>query len=195
MALKHNNIGAIHKLVKGFCQDMRKLPIVSLGQLQIYTAEANLMYKRVYDGRRDKLIAQNNVSPWICNIDEWETAVIEMFSALTQGISQEDIISKNIHMYLVENYTNNLNLSDLAMQFHISIQHLSRIYKSAYGLTVMSAIVQMRIETAKNLLTDTLIPINEIARKVGYEDDNYFSKVFKKKMGCSPNSYRKKMDR
>jgi two-component system response regulator YesN len=116
----------------------------------------------------------------------------EQYSLPEPEIEDNAANPKVIHRYLMENYNRNITLTDIAEHFHMSCQHLSRIYKGAFGTTIISALTQMRMDMAKRLLKTTDTPVSGIAQKLGYEDENYFSKVFKKQEGFAPKQYRKK---
>ena len=57
-------------------------------------------------------------------------------------------------------------------------------------MSIRTFINALRIRDAEVYLTNTTLPISEIAYTVGFEDSNYFSTVFSKKLGCSPSAYR-----
>ena len=66
-----------------------------------------------------------------------------------------------------------------------------KIYKEQYGVSLNRYISEKRITEAKRLLRFSNMTMEQIGDKVGYEDGNYFSRVFKKLEGCSPREYRK----
>ena len=65
------------------------------------------------------------------------------------------------------------------------------MFKKETGVTVIQYIVQKRIELASNLLINSGMQIQEIALYLGYQDTSYFTHVFRKEMGMSPQDYRK----
>lgn len=66
-----------------------------------------------------------------------------------------------------------------------------RCFKDFTGSSPQAYLTDMRIEQAKDLLSNTSFQIAEIAELVGYSDPLYFSRIFKKKTGYSPNEYKK----
>lgn len=88
-------------------------------------------------------------------------------------------------------YGENISLTYLADLFNVSQPYLSKIFKQEIGININSYITQVRMEKAKYLLEATDKKIFEIAQLVGYEEQNYFTKVYKKHMGVSPSDYRK----
>lgn len=88
-------------------------------------------------------------------------------------------------------YTENLSLDDVAQQVFISPYYLSHLFREELGVTFLEYLTRTRMDEAKRLLSDRSLTIMDISTQVGYEDPNYFSKVFKKNIGVSPNQYRK----
>lgn len=84
-----------------------------------------------------------------------------------------------------------LNLDELAEALHMSKSSLIRIFKKTYGVTPYEYLIEQRLETAKILLKDTKLTIKEIADKLVFFDEHYFSSIFLKKVGVRPGVYRK----
>jgi len=92
--------------------------------------------------------------------------------------------------YLNEHYAEpELNLNGLCSYLGISASHFSSLFKEYTGMTFMEKLTAIRIEKAKELLTDTTLRNYEIAERVGYLDPHYFSIVFKKATGQSPSDF------
>ncbi len=68
--------------------------------------------------------------------------------------------------------------------------YFSRQVKAATGKTFLEFLTDYRIQRAKQRLESTELPISEVGRAVGYPDSNYFGKVFKRAVGCTPSAYR-----
>lgn len=84
-----------------------------------------------------------------------------------------------------------LTLESFAASLQVSPVYLSRMLKKELGTSFVTFITQTRIRKAIQLLNSTDLAIHEIAEKVGYDTQHYFSTAFKKVMGVSPNRYRK----
>ena len=72
----------------------------------------------------------------------------------------------------------------------MSSRHLRRLFVKTYGSGVQEYIMNVRIETAKKLLQETVLPIDAVISKVGYNSPRYFRKLFKAQMGCTMSEYR-----
>ncbi|NQT59464.1 MAG: helix-turn-helix transcriptional regulator [Bacteroidetes bacterium] len=91
---------------------------------------------------------------------------------------------------LEKEYNQRFDLGQLAEESGFSLPHFIRSFTAVYGLSPLQYILQLRISRAAELLENTLLPISQIGDQCGFEDSNYFSRVFRKRMGCSPRQYR-----
>ena len=83
-----------------------------------------------------------------------------------------------------------VTVSELAEAAHLSVGRFSAIFRELMGRSVGDYIAALRIERAKDLLCFGTMSVGEIAEAVGYSDQNYFSRAFKKRVGVSPSIYR-----
>lgn len=79
----------------------------------------------------------------------------------------------------------------MAREVKVSPEHLSRIFRKETDMTFTDYVKAIKMEYSMNLLRKTDKKINEIARVVGYENENYFYNIFKDFTGLTPNQYRK----
>ena len=114
----------------------------------------------------------------------------EMIDETNQVISgrleKHDLVDQ-ISRYISANYQSNITLQDIADQIHISSAYVSRLFRNKTGITITEAINRARIDQAKLLLGNPEYKVYEIAQMVGFEDAAYFTSVFTKYVGCSPN--------
>ncbi|MNH90492.1 putative response regulatory protein [compost metagenome] len=99
----------------------------------------------------------------------------------------------DIAKYVENHYHEDLTLQDIANQFYLSREYISRKFKQEFKVNLSDYLGKIRIDKAKMLLLNPHLRISQIADMVGYQDEKYFSKVFKKNEGLSPNEYRKQM--
>ena len=92
--------------------------------------------------------------------------------------------------FIQENYHRDLALEDVAERVGVSAGYLSRLFRQVRGETFKSYLTHVRLQEAKRLLTETGHRVYEIADRVGYNDQHYFSEVFRKHTGLSPLEYR-----
>ena len=99
---------------------------------------------------------------------------------------------RSILSYVDNNYAMKLTLEDIAEYIHLCKSECCRLFKRYMKVSLFEFILQYRIEKSLNYLADSQYSIIEIANFVGFNDSNYYSKVFTKIKGCSPTKYRKK---
>lgn len=75
-------------------------------------------------------------------------------------------------------------------EFSVNKNQLNVAFDNEVGMTCMEYVEKMRINYSKRLLDEQNWSISEISEKIGYDDTNYYSKVFKKHIGMTPSEYR-----
>lgn len=95
--------------------------------------------------------------------------------------------------YLENHYTENISLEDAAKEMNISKHYLCSIFKKETGENMSLYINKLRIEKAKQLLLESDSRIKEVFEKVGYSNQQYFSKIFKKITGMTVNEYKESL--
>ncbi|MBN1696842.1 MAG: PocR ligand-binding domain-containing protein, partial [Spirochaetales bacterium] len=107
------------------------------------------------------------------------------------GRSRQEIVEE-AKEYIHSHFDQEIKLADIARTACVSDYYMSHMFKDETGISFIDYVTSVRIEKAKNLLRNTSLDIIDIAFRVGYNDSNYFSHVFRKKEGLSPTGYRRK---
>ncbi len=94
--------------------------------------------------------------------------------------------------FISDNYMKKITLNDISEHVHFSISYICRIFRQEMDMNLMTFINQVRVEKAKTLLIDKQIPLVDIAHLSGFEDQSYFTKVFKRIAGISPGKFRER---
>jgi len=125
--------------------------------------------------------------------DKFSLQMKKLFRLICNGKAHtihKDSICEIIN-YIEDNYSkNDLSLSFLAREFHISQNYISKCFKLKTGENYIEYLSKLRIKKAYRLIRDTDLPINEIALKVGYLDSVNFTKKFKKAFRYTPSELR-----
>lgn len=122
----------------------------------------------------------------------WLSRILERFTDLVfdlKDIKHTDAIYKALQ-YIHEHYARRITLEAVASEVYLSPAYFSKIFKREVGSSFKSYLNQIRIEKSKILLRDRNIQLIDVAGMVGYEDQSYFTKVFKKFAETSPGKYR-----
>lgn len=106
-------------------------------------------------------------------------------------LNQKDyaLIAQN---YIMSNYTRDMKIAEIADFIGLSRSHLYRVFSEKYKKSPQQYLQSIRLEMAEKYLITTDLPIKEIASKLGYKDQLFFSRTFKKYTGKSPTAYRKR---
>lgn len=99
--------------------------------------------------------------------------------------------SQMVLNFLKLNYSAHVTSEMLEKEFNIRYSKLHAAFKKDIGVSIHSKLKEIRIDAAKKLLIDTNMPISEVAFRIGYENEYYFSASFKKATSLSPTKYRK----
>ncbi len=105
-------------------------------------------------------------------------------------LTTQNSLSKSLN-FINENYTKKLYIPDLAKVENLSTSRYNVLFRQTTGLTPTDYIKRLRLNHACELLLSTDLPVNVIGEIAGYEDQYFFSKIFKKAIGVTPREYRK----
>ena len=104
--------------------------------------------------------------------------------------SKNNEIIRRAISYIAQNYSRNLTLEEVAGHVHLNPTYFSTLFKQSSGSSFKEYLNIVRVEESKRLLANTDYSIIDIAVATGFENQSYFSKVFKKYTGLTPKQYR-----
>ena len=107
-----------------------------------------------------------------------------------QSVYAVDDTIERVKIYVQRNYQKNLTVEFLSSLFYLNSSYLSHLFRKTTGEKFVQYLNYVRIEKAKSLLATTDRKLYQIARAVGYDNDKYFFRVFKKLEGVTPEAYR-----
>ncbi len=102
------------------------------------------------------------------------------YSKLTEGIL----------MYLHTHLSEKVTLEEVGRQMHFSPVYCDTVFKKEVGTSIVRYFLDQRLAEAKSLLLANTHSVQDIAHRVGFEDHNYFSRLFKQRVGYTPTQYR-----
>ena len=111
-------------------------------------------------------------------------------TASSMDSSRESQIRKVITDYMQKHYIDDITLRRVAHELKYSESHFGKLFKTCFDITFIDFLTEIRITEAKGLLKNPMYTVKEIGSMVGYRDNNYFTKVFRKLTGKSPTEYR-----
>lgn len=116
--------------------------------------------------------------------------IIAMIDYLHEEDSQYTPVVRQIIEEVKKNYMEDMNLKTLAYKYHMNASYLGQIFQREVGCSFAQYLSDTKNGIAKDLILNTNMKINDIARKVGYLDTSYFYRKFKQCYGVSPASLR-----
>jgi AraC-like DNA-binding protein len=119
---------------------------------------------------------------------EYYERVVQILEA--SGADVEYSFKSPVDLYIAEHYHEAIRLGDLADMLGFSEGHFARTFRKKFGVTFVRYLAEYRIQQSKKLLSDTKIPVEQIAYRVGINSYSYFCTCFKRTCGLSPGSYR-----
>ncbi len=105
---------------------------------------------------------------------------------ICQNNSDGKRIVNDIMSYVEKHYNTKITLESISRQYHINPSYFSQIFKKVTSVTFSAYLINIRINRAKDLLSNTDLKIYQVSEMVGYEDEKHFSQLFKKYTGQSP---------
>lgn len=112
-------------------------------------------------------------------------------SMLCMVDNEKNSLGRDILTLIQQNYTEDIKLSDIANELHMSEKYISRYFKQSFHINLSQYVSHLRITRAKHLLENTNLPITEVAYQSGFSEVSYFVRSFHKSVGLSPLQYRK----
>lgn len=124
---------------------------------------------------------------------------INMLNYLLLELAESsELTSGNEHVmkilpYIEEHITENLTLQTISTKMNLSREYTSYIFKKEMGKTLTAYVNERKLLLAKELIIDGAMTLTDIASYLGYENYNYFSRIFKNNLGITPIALKQKM--
>lgn len=145
--------------------------------------------------QQDTAAPPPSINDYSIKIHDWRQWVLQfnlnLSQAITNSLQNKSRSFSDIVAYIELHYNEELTLQEIADTFQISREYISRKFKQDYAISFTEYLTSFRLNKAKALLRNRNLKLNQIAEMVGIPDIKYFSKVFKKHEGVTPNEYRK----
>lgn len=115
--------------------------------------------------------------------------LLDHYYAAQSSQLRGDVLGKTVH-YIKTHLDGDLSVTMLAEQVYLNSDYLSRMFKQSKGITISEYIAALKIQRAKEMLSEPQLLIQEIAKALGFTSAGYFSRFFKKETGQTPQEFR-----
>ena len=120
-------------------------------------------------------------------------SIIEI--SVKKGVDKERTVDEKISSaieFMKNNFNKDISINDIAEMYNLNINYFSVQFKKKTSRSAINFLTELRMKAAKEYLKNTEENVADISKKVGYEDTQYFFRVFKKSEGITPLMYRKR---
>lgn len=150
------------------------------GGMTYHFSERENYLPLVYNAERN-----SDLKSWF--VEKFGEACSNMSNKKEEHENQMVVRAQN---YIQENFCRDLSLDEVSRQLDLSPYYFSKLFKEETGSNFVEYVTNLRMDRAKQLLTEEGRSMKEICAEVGYSDPNYFSRIFKKNTGVTPTEYR-----
>ena len=137
----------------------------------------------------EKLSQCTNVHKFIVTLRKTHIDIISQ--RYNMNISQESKPITEAKQYMKEHYMEQLSQDEVSSEVGLSAVYFSKLFRKIENQNYIDYLTEIRIDAAKDFLRNTNTSVKVIASEVGYTDEKYFRKLFKKQTGLKPNEFRK----
>jgi AraC-like DNA-binding protein len=137
----------------------------------------------------DRLLARSRVHTILLLLLREACAARRPAEKLSYGRARRQSLMRRAKEYLAAHYAGCVSLDEMAAALGVSSYHLSHVFSEESDFSLFAYLTALRMDKARALLRKDGLNVREVARAVGYENANYFAKVFRKHCGCAPREY------
>lgn len=199
--LKQRDIDAAIDLLDQCVNDLVLFPSPDIDAVRTklfrwYVAMTKLYPETMWEFENDELWSSVFVAGELYTIRNFMIRRLGIIKENMEIIGQpaEKSVIREVVKYIQANYDGDVSIASIAGHVYLTPTYLCILFKKEKGISINDYITQFRIEKAKQLLKDRKLKLYEIAGKVGYQDANYFAKVFRKLTGMNPSEFREKTE-
>lgn len=189
-SLKHT----LEKLASQSILDADTLHSVREDFLQVvysFLAQNNVQAHQLFsDDVARRLLQRSDHS--VFDFMKWAHLITEKAIETLKDMLQSESVIEQAKRFIHENYDGDIGRDEVAASVYLTPDYLSKTFKHETGLSIIEYLSAYRIEVAKRMLAERPVSVGRVAAETGFDNLSYFSTVFKKLTGETPNAYRAK---
>lgn len=158
-----------------------------------YTYSPEISFEELNHTVKDMFVCSSNMN----EVEETVVSILNqyVFVAKQDRVDEKRFIMEQIKKYIAGHLGDTITVSDICSIFSISQATLSRIFRLYEDISFSEYLTKVRIETAKRIMNEEpQLFIKDISERVGYNDQFYFSRIFRTYIGVSPKEYLESLD-
>ncbi|MEK4460586.1 MULTISPECIES: response regulator transcription factor [Paenibacillus] len=192
--LKFEIMNYLHALAMEEKLNLEVLRIVQQDVLQMlysFLQQKEVQAHQLFKDPQSQELYRNSIST-IDYMRTWIHYFIDRAVDYTEKIAKSQSVIGKVKEYIHTNLKNEITREEIANHVFLNPDYLTRIFKRSTGFSIIEYVTEARIKKSLELLNHSSVPISIVASEVGYDNLTYFSKLFKKVVGCTPSEYRRK---
>ncbi|MFB9329203.1 response regulator [Paenibacillus aurantiacus] len=138
--------------------------------------------------REQRELMEGAIPRTLAQLERWAVALMDI---VTGQLHQQDSIVRRVQCFIADHLNETVKREDIADHVHLNPAYLSRLFKKETGVSLTDYMLQERMKVARELIGNSTIPISDIAKSLGYNNFSYFSKMFKRLYGSTPQQCRR----
>ncbi|MFS0820371.1 helix-turn-helix domain-containing protein [Bacillus sp. 1P02SD] len=167
--------------------------LLSHNTLYSYSAEKGGLsaWQCHYLSEKYAIMVENGKS--ISELEEIHKRMLEEYSdpSIRLITLEKATIAEKVEHFIMMNFSEDISIEEISRKLHVHPSHLMRTFKKEKGMTISHFRNLIRIQEAKDLLTNSNLSLIEISFIVGFKNQQYFSRVFKEEVGVTPKEYKR----
>lgn len=179
-------------------QSVNSVDYVSFNITSTQGLDMPALIKNVADNNEIKIMvaACNEIT---ARSQDYDQRILHLFCCIMlqiqdniRALSANPLVEK-IKKFINQNLSCKITLSDIGSKMFFSAVYCDTVFKKETGKSIIDYLIDERLTEAKRLLIEGSKSLKDIAESVGFNDYNYFSRIFKKRVGYTPSQYKKSL--
>lgn len=155
-----------------------------------YLANRGIQISSLFNDKDSNRIVEK-AEQSVIDLIRWANYIVDKAFELEEELHRSQTVIEKINRYIHEHYKEEIGRNEIGAEFHLVPEYVARLYKRKTGQNLKDYINEYRIEQAKILLRTSDMLVSDVSAEVGIDNISYFSTLFRKNTGISPNEYRR----